>query len=70
MFSDYSVVGAARDGFAMDDTDNAHDLPFISRGIVDVNNIAEISVVTMLNRLARLKGDISQSARKSSINML
>jgi hypothetical protein len=73
--SDASVEDAARDGFAMDNlddddiaddndyvgTDNntAHDLPFTSSGIVDVNNIAEIPNATTLNRLAQLKADIT-----------
>ena len=41
------------------DYDTAHDLPFTSSGIVDVNNIAEIPDATTLNRLAQLKGDIT-----------
>ena len=72
--SDSSVEDAARDGFAMDnpdddditddnnagtDNDTAHDLPFTSSGIVDVNNITEIPDATTLNRLAQLKGDIT-----------
>ena len=69
--SDSSVEDAARDGFAMDNPDDddiahdtahddtAHDLPFTSSGIVDVNNIAEIPDATTLNRLAQLKGDIT-----------
>ena len=72
--SDSSVEDAARDGFAMDnpddddaddnnntdaDDDTAHDLPFTSSGIVDVNNIAEVPDATTLNRLAQLKADIT-----------
>jgi len=71
--SDSSVEDAARDGFAMDnpdddditddntgtDNDTAHDLPFTSSGIVDVNNIAEIPDATTLNHLTQLKGDIT-----------
>ena len=60
--SDSSAEDAARDGFAMDDSDDddtAEDLPFTSSGIVDVNNIAEIPDVTTLNRLAQLKDDIT-----------
>ncbi len=72
--SDSSVEDAARDGFAMDnpdddditddnnagtDNDTAHDLPFTSSGIVDVNNITEIPDATTLNHLAQLKGDIT-----------
>jgi hypothetical protein len=71
--SDSSVEDAARDGFAMDnpdddditddnadiDDDTAHDLPFTSSGIVDVNNISEIPDATSLNRLTQLKGDIT-----------
>ena len=63
-----SIEDAARDGFAMDnpddddttvDDDTAHDLPFTSSGIVDVNNISEIPDATTLNRPAQLKGDIT-----------
>ncbi len=73
--SDSSVEDAARDGFAMDNPDDddiahdnahdtahddtAHDLPFTSSGIVDVNNITEIPDATTLNHLAQLKGDIT-----------
>ena len=39
--------------------DTAHDLPFTSSGIVDVNNITEIPDATTLNHLAQLKGDIT-----------
>ena len=48
-----------------DDNDNAdfvndiaYDLSFTFSGIVDVNNIAEVSDATTLNRLAQLKMDI------------
>ena len=73
--SDSSVENTARDGFTMDnpddddiaddddnvaaDDDIAHDLPFTSSGIVDVNNIAEIPDAITLNRLAQLKADIT-----------
>ena len=53
------------------DDDTAHDLPFTSSGIVDVNNIAEIPDATTLNRLAQLKGislPMSSPAPKSSIS--
>jgi hypothetical protein len=37
----------------------AHDLPFISSGIVDVNNITEVPDAMTLNHLAQLKVDIT-----------
>jgi len=46
------------DNIGVDDN-TAHDLPFTSSGIVDINNIAEIPDATTLNHLAQLKGDIT-----------
>ena len=45
--------------FDDNDDDIINNFLFISSGIVDVNNIAEIPDATTLNRLAQLKADIT-----------
>jgi len=71
--SDSSIEDTTQDGFTMDNPDDdditddntgtnndtAHELPFTSSGIVDVNNITEIPNATTLNHLTQLKGDIT-----------
>jgi hypothetical protein len=67
--SDSSVGYAARYEFAMDnpdDDDTAHDLPFTSSGIVDVNNIAKVPNATTLNHLVELKVDFTTNVVTSS----
>ena len=48
----------------MDNPDNdktTDDLPFTSRGVVDVNNIAEIPNATTLSLLVQLKVDVTSN---------